>query len=52
MMGLAMVWVQDCYPFVHTGFVEQFLWRRRGLGGYDPLPSRKLATLPSEGRVF
>ena len=23
-----MVWVQDCYPFVHTGFVEQFLWRR------------------------
>ncbi len=27
-LGLAMVWVQDCYPFVHTGFVEQFLWRR------------------------
>ena len=28
LVGLAMVWVQDCYPFVHTGFVEQFLWRR------------------------
>ena len=28
LLGLAMVWVQDCYPFVHTGFVEQFLWRR------------------------
>ena len=27
-LGLTMVWVQDCYPFVHTGFVEQFLWRR------------------------
>ncbi len=27
-LGLAMVWVYDCYPFVHTGFVEQFLWRR------------------------
>ena len=23
-----MVWIYDCYPFVHTGFVEQFLWRR------------------------
>jgi RNA polymerase sigma-70 factor (ECF subfamily) len=28
LVGLAMVWVYDCYPFVHTGFVEQFLWRR------------------------
>ncbi len=28
LLGLAMVWVYDCYPFVHTGFVEQFLWRR------------------------
>ena len=26
-LGLAMIWVQDCYPFVHTGYVEQFLWR-------------------------
>ena len=25
--GLAMVWVYDCYPFVHAGFVEQYLWR-------------------------
>jgi hypothetical protein len=28
LLGLSMVWVYDCYPFVHTGFVEQFLWRR------------------------
>lgn len=28
LLGLAMVWVYDCYPFVHTGYVEQFLWRR------------------------
>ena len=28
LLELAMVWVYDCYPFVHTGFVEQFLWRR------------------------
>ncbi|MBC7809442.1 MAG: RNA polymerase sigma factor [Akkermansiaceae bacterium] len=28
LLGLAMLWVYDCYPFVHTGFVEQFLWRR------------------------
>ncbi|AIE84405.1 RNA polymerase sigma-70 factor [Fimbriimonas ginsengisoli Gsoil 348] len=28
LLGLAMVWVYDCYPFVHTGFVEQVLWRR------------------------
>ena len=28
LLGLAMVWVYDCYPFVHTGFVEQFLWQR------------------------
>ncbi len=28
LIGLAMVWVSDCYPFVHTGFVEQILWRR------------------------
>ncbi|MDR3687939.1 MAG: RNA polymerase sigma factor [Fimbriimonas sp.] len=28
LLGLAMVWIYDCYPFVHTGFVEQVLWRR------------------------
>lgn len=28
LLGLAMVWIYDCYPFVHTGFVEQYLWRR------------------------
>lgn len=28
LLGLSMVWLYDCYPFVHTGFVEEFLWRR------------------------
>lgn len=27
LLGLAMVWIYDCYPFVHTGFVEQYLTR-------------------------
>jgi hypothetical protein len=27
LLGLAMVWIYDCYPFVHTGFVEQYLMR-------------------------
>jgi len=27
LFGLAMVWIYDCYPFVHTGFVEQYLLR-------------------------
>lgn len=27
LLGLAMVWIYDCYPFVHTGFVEQYLIR-------------------------
>ncbi|MGC4043569.1 MAG: RNA polymerase sigma factor [Armatimonas sp.] len=27
LLGLAMVWIYDCYPVVHTGFVEQYLWR-------------------------
>ncbi len=27
LFGLAMVWIYDCYPFVHTGFVEQYLVR-------------------------
>jgi hypothetical protein len=28
LLDVAMVWIYDCYPFVHTGFVEQYLWRR------------------------
>ncbi|MEW6751714.1 MAG: RNA polymerase sigma factor [Candidatus Latescibacterota bacterium] len=28
LLGLAMIWIYDAYPFVHAGFVEQFLWRR------------------------
>lgn len=27
LLSLAMVWIYDCYPFVHTGFVEQYLVR-------------------------
>ena len=27
LLGLSMVWIYDCYPFVHTGFVEQYLWQ-------------------------
>lgn len=37
LLELAMVWVYDCYPFVHTGFVEQFLWRR-GVGRREFAP--------------
>ena len=44
LLGLAMVWVQDCYPFVHTGFVEQFLWRR-GVGKREFAPRLALKAL-------
>ena len=44
LLGLAMVWVQDCYPFVHTGFVEQFLWRR-GVSKREFAPRLALKTL-------
>ena len=27
LLGLSMVWIYDCYPFVHTGFVEQYMVR-------------------------
>jgi RNA polymerase sigma factor (sigma-70 family) len=27
LLDLAMVWIYDCYPFVHTGFVERRLWQ-------------------------
>lgn len=27
LLGLSMVWIYDCYPIVHAGFVEQYLWR-------------------------
>jgi RNA polymerase sigma-70 factor, ECF subfamily len=26
-LGLTMVLIYDCYPIVHAGFVEQFLWK-------------------------
>ena len=44
LLGLAMVWVYDCYPFVHTGFVEQFLWRR-GVTKREFAPRRALTAL-------
>ena len=44
LLGLAMVWVYDCYPFVHTGFVEQYLWRR-GLTRRDFAPRLALQSL-------
>ncbi len=44
LLGLAMVWVYDCYPFVHTGFVEQFLWRR-GVSKRDFAPRLALEAL-------
>lgn len=28
LLGLSMVWIYDCYPIVHAGFVEQYLWRK------------------------
>jgi RNA polymerase sigma-70 factor (ECF subfamily) len=28
LLDLAMVWIYDCYPFVHTGFVERWLWQK------------------------
>lgn len=50
LLGLAMVWVYDCYPFVHTGFVEQFLWRRgKTQRDFGPrLALRALQTLQKE----
>jgi len=44
LVGLAMVWVSDCYPFVHTGFVEQILWRR-GVSRKDFAPRLVLKAL-------
>ena len=62
LLGLAMVWVYDCYPFVHTGFVEQFLWRR-GVTKREFAPRLALTALqmiardlpldrPAEGGVY
>jgi RNA polymerase sigma factor (sigma-70 family) len=44
LLGLAMVWIYDCYPFVHTGFVEQYLWRK-GLSKRDFGPRLALRAL-------
>ena len=61
-LGLTMVWIYDCYPFVHTGFVEQVLWRR-GISRREFAPRLALKALqmvardlpierPKEGRSF
>ena len=44
LLEMAMVWVYDCYPFVHTGFVEQFLWRR-GVGKREFAPRLAIKAL-------
>lgn len=44
LLGLAMVWIYDCYPFVHTGFVEQYLWRK-GVGRREFGPRLALRAL-------
>ena len=61
LLGLSMVWIYDCYPFVHAGFVEQFLWRR-GVSRKEFAPrlalqalkviARQLPVDPSEGGGF
>ena len=28
LLGLAMVWIYDCYPIVHAGFVEKYLFEK------------------------
>jgi hypothetical protein len=62
LLGLTMVWIYDCYPFVHTGFVEQYLWRR-GVSRREFAPRLALRALqtiarqlpitrPTEGSAF
>ena len=49
LLGLAMVWVYDCYPFVYTGFVEQILWRR-GVSRREFAPRLALTALQMVAR--
>ena len=49
LLGLAMVWIYDCYPFIHTGFVEQFLWRR-GVSRREFAPRLALQALKQRSR--
>ncbi len=49
LLGLAMVWIYDCYPFIHTGFVEQFLWRR-GVSRREFAPRLALQALKTIAR--
>nr|CAA9277691.1 hypothetical protein AVDCRST_MAG63-3368 [uncultured Armatimonadetes bacterium] len=50
LLGLAKFWTYDCYPFVHTGFVERYLYER-GITRRDFAPRlavRALWTLQRE----
>jgi RNA polymerase sigma-70 factor (ECF subfamily) len=49
LLGLAMVWIYDCYPFVHTGFVEQYLWRH-GISRREFAPRLALQALKTMAR--
>jgi RNA polymerase sigma factor (sigma-70 family) len=49
LLGLAMVWIYDCYPIVHTGYVEQYLWRK-GLSRRDFAPRLALQALRTIAR--
>jgi RNA polymerase sigma-70 factor (ECF subfamily) len=46
LLGLAMVWIYDCYPIVHAGYVEQYLVRhdltRRDFGPRLALQALKI----------
>jgi hypothetical protein len=49
LLDLAMVWIYDCYPFVHTGFVEQYLWRH-GVSRREFAPRLALRALQTVAR--
>jgi hypothetical protein len=62
LLGLAKFWTYDCYPFVHTGFVERYLYEK-GVSKQEFAPRlavRALWTLqrelpvapPSEGAEY
>ncbi|MBC8140590.1 MAG: RNA polymerase sigma factor, partial [Armatimonadetes bacterium] len=50
LLGLAKFWTYDCYPFIHTGFVERYLYEK-GITRRDFAPRlaiRALRTLQNE----
>lgn len=44
LLGLAKFWTYDCYPFVHTGFVERYLYEH-GVTRRDFAPRLAVRTL-------